>query len=82
MFFIPLAIMLGADVTFGEFIYKSLIPTTIGNIIGLYNIMKLQSSELISAEPNKVAASSWVWRCGMCMGSMKMAPAVQTLSLT
>ncbi|MBP1751152.1 MAG: formate/nitrite transporter family protein [Deltaproteobacteria bacterium] len=32
--FIPTGIMLGAKVTWGQFIYWNLIPVTIGNIIG------------------------------------------------
>ena len=34
MYFIPAGIMLGAKVTWGQFIYWNLIPVTIGNIIG------------------------------------------------
>lgn len=34
MYFIPAGIMLGADVTWGQFIYWNLIPVTIGNIVG------------------------------------------------
>lgn len=34
MFFIPMGIMLGADVTVSDFITKNLIPATIGNAIG------------------------------------------------
>jgi len=34
MFFIPAAIYSGADITWGEFIIKNLIPATLGNIIG------------------------------------------------
>ncbi len=34
MFFIPLAIFEGADISWGTFIIKNLIPATIGNIVG------------------------------------------------
>jgi formate/nitrite transporter len=34
MYFIPVGIMLGANVTWGQFIYWNLIPVTIGNIVG------------------------------------------------
>lgn len=34
MYFIPTGIMLGAKITWGQFIYWNLIPVTIGNIIG------------------------------------------------
>jgi len=34
MFYVPLGIMYGAQSTYGMFIYKSLIPSTIGNILG------------------------------------------------
>lgn len=34
MFFIPLAIFEGADITWGTFIIKNLIPATLGNIVG------------------------------------------------
>lgn len=34
MFFIPLAIFEGADITWGIFIIKNLIPATLGNIVG------------------------------------------------
>ena len=34
MFFIPLAIFEGADITWGTFIVKNLIPATLGNIVG------------------------------------------------
>jgi formate/nitrite transporter len=34
MYFIPAGIFLGADVTWGQFIYWNLIPVTIGNIVG------------------------------------------------
>lgn len=34
MFFIPTAIFYGADVTWGQFLWDNLLPTTIGNIIG------------------------------------------------
>lgn len=34
MFFIPTAIYMGADITWGQFIWDNLIPATIGNIIG------------------------------------------------
>ncbi len=32
MFFVPLGILAGANVTFGDFIFKNLIPVTLGNI--------------------------------------------------
>ena len=34
MYFIPAGIMLGANVTWGQFIQWNLIPVTIGNIVG------------------------------------------------
>lgn len=34
MFLIPLGIMLGADITFGQFLTQNLIPVTLGNIVG------------------------------------------------
>jgi formate transporter len=34
MFFIPLGMLYGADVTVGEFVFKNLIPATLGNIVG------------------------------------------------
>lgn len=34
MFFIPMAMYMGADITWGQFIWDNLIPATIGNIIG------------------------------------------------
>jgi len=34
MFFIPLGIFLGADVTWGQFFITNLIPVTLGNIVG------------------------------------------------
>jgi formate/nitrite transporter len=34
MFYIFLGILYGADITYGEFIYKNLIPATLGNMIG------------------------------------------------
>jgi len=34
MFFIPLAIFQGADITWWEFVYQNLIPATLGNIVG------------------------------------------------
>lgn len=34
MYFIPAGIMLGANVSWGQFIYWNLIPVTIGNIVG------------------------------------------------
>jgi len=34
MFYVPLALMYGADTTFGKFIYANLIPVTLGNIVG------------------------------------------------
>lgn len=34
MFFIPLAIFEGADITWSMFIFKNLIPATLGNIVG------------------------------------------------
>jgi Formate/nitrite family of transporters len=34
MFFIPTAIYTGADITWGEFLIKNLLPATIGNVIG------------------------------------------------
>ncbi len=34
MYFIPLAIFEGADITWGTFIIKNLIPATLGNIVG------------------------------------------------
>jgi formate/nitrite transporter FocA (FNT family) len=35
MFFIPIAIFVGApDISVGYYIWKSMIPTTIGNIVG------------------------------------------------
>ncbi|MDR0582417.1 MAG: formate/nitrite transporter family protein [Prevotellaceae bacterium] len=34
MFFIPAAIYSGADITWGDFILKNLIPATLGNFIG------------------------------------------------
>lgn len=34
MFFIPTAIFYGAEVTWGQFLWDNLLPTTIGNIIG------------------------------------------------
>ncbi|MDI3480970.1 MAG: formate transporter [Tepidanaerobacteraceae bacterium] len=34
MFFVPLGMFLGADVTWGQFIVKNLIPVTLGNIVG------------------------------------------------
>jgi len=34
MYFIPTGILLGANVTWGDFLYWNLLPVTIGNIIG------------------------------------------------
>eukprot|EP00027_Filamoeba_sp_ATCC50430_P006239 CAMPEP_0168559874 /NCGR_PEP_ID=MMETSP0413-20121227/10756_1 /TAXON_ID=136452 /ORGANISM="Filamoeba nolandi, Strain NC-AS-23-1" /LENGTH=379 /DNA_ID=CAMNT_0008591131 /DNA_START=9 /DNA_END=1148 /DNA_ORIENTATION=- len=34
MFFVPLGLMYGAETTFGRFLYRNLIVTTLGNIIG------------------------------------------------
>jgi formate/nitrite transporter len=34
MFFIPLGMFLGADVTWGQFLVNNLVPVTIGNLIG------------------------------------------------
>ena len=34
MFFIPLAMMQGADITWSAFIVTNLIPATLGNIVG------------------------------------------------
>src|SRR5690606_5485698 len=34
MFFIPTAIFYGADISWFEFLFKNLLPVTIGNIIG------------------------------------------------
>lgn len=34
MYFIPLGIFLGAEVTWGQFFMNNLLPVTIGNIIG------------------------------------------------
>jgi formate/nitrite transporter len=34
MYFVPLGIFYGANVNYGEFIYRSLIPSTLGNIVG------------------------------------------------
>ena len=34
MFFIPLAIFEGADISWGTFVVKNLIPATLGNIVG------------------------------------------------
>ena len=34
MFFIPAGMMHGANVSVGEFLWKNLIPVTLGNIIG------------------------------------------------
>jgi len=36
MFFIPLAIFEGVNITWGTFIIKNLIPVTLGNIVGGY----------------------------------------------
>jgi formate/nitrite transporter FocA (FNT family) len=34
MFFIPLAIFEGADISWATFVLKNLIPATLGNIVG------------------------------------------------
>ena len=34
MFFIPLAMMQGADITVGQLFVSNLIPATLGNIVG------------------------------------------------
>jgi formate/nitrite transporter FocA (FNT family) len=34
MFIIPLGIMLGAPITYKEFLLKNLLPVTLGNIVG------------------------------------------------
>ena len=34
MFLIPLGIMFGADVSWGDFIWRNLVPVTIGNVLG------------------------------------------------
>jgi formate transporter len=34
MYFIPAGILVGANVTWGQFFYWNLIPVTLGNIIG------------------------------------------------
>lgn len=34
MFFIPMAMVLGSDITLFDFFYKNLIPVTLGNIVG------------------------------------------------
>lgn len=34
MFFIPLGIMRGAEITIGQMFFKNLIPVTLGNIVG------------------------------------------------
>jgi formate/nitrite transporter FocA (FNT family) len=34
MFFIPLGMLNGADVSIGQFLFSNLLPVTIGNIIG------------------------------------------------
>jgi formate/nitrite transporter FocA (FNT family) len=34
MFYIPLGVMIGSKASYAQFIYKNLIPATIGNIIG------------------------------------------------
>ncbi len=34
MYFLPLGLMYGVDYNFGQYIYASLIPTTLGNLVG------------------------------------------------
>lgn len=34
MFFIPLGMMQGAEVTLGAFLWNNLLPATVGNIVG------------------------------------------------
>eukprot|EP00919_Chromeraceae_sp_WS-2016_P073517 GHVR01173877.1.p1 GENE.GHVR01173877.1~~GHVR01173877.1.p1 ORF type:complete len:540 (+),score=78.43 GHVR01173877.1:28-1620(+) len=51
MFFVPLGLMYGADTTFWRFLYKNLIPVTLGNFVGgagmcgggLYLLYKVES---------------------------------------
>ena len=34
MFFIPCAMMYGANISVGEFLWKNLLPATLGNLVG------------------------------------------------
>ena len=34
MFFIPCAMMYGADITVMDFVFKNLLPVTLGNMVG------------------------------------------------
>jgi len=46
MFLIPLGMALGADVNVGEFLWKNLIPVTLGNIVGGFGFVGLPSAFL------------------------------------
>ena len=67
MSLIPIGLLYGADVTFGEFLVKNLIPVTIGNLIGAALLVALLEWYLHGIDAN-------VWNLnliGQCCGNKK-----------